>query len=450
MPEKRREESFPVFGEKMQISGWSRCPTIEARVFSCFSYEDVKACLSEEGSMIVHALGRSYGDCSLAPRVIHTPPMSRIIDFDRQKGVVRCQAGLSIAELVETILPHGWFPAVTPGTSHVTIGGAIASDVHGKNHHVAGSFSTYVESIELMTADGRVCRCSPRENSDLFRATCGGMGLTGVIVAATLRLKRVKSGQIITERVRARNLEEACEQFELLSDWTYLVAWVDCFPADGEPGRCLLLMGEHANEEGLIGNTKMKSPQCPSFLSRFLNPFSGRLFNSLYYGLSGRTFAGRRKRVSLFSFFYPLDRLAGWNRLYGKAGPIQYQFVMPTEACPQGLYAVLKKSLESGHIPLLGVLKLFGSANSNLLSFPMKGYTLALDFMVRPGLFKLLDELDRIVVDHGGRIYLAKDARMPAEMLEAGYPGLARFCQIRKQNGLQQRFMSLQSIRLGL
>lgn len=431
----------------MELSGWGGFPKTEARIVSCGSPRDVAECLARQGQWIARGLGRSYGDSALAAQVMETTGMFRILDFQAGEGRVTCEAGLSLDRLIDAILPYGWFLPVTPGTRHVTVGGAIAGDVHGKNHHVAGCFGEWVESIDLVPADGQAVRCSATHNTDLFRATCGGMGLTGVITGATLRLTPVQSAFMKTRIVKARDLAHACEQFETFAKWPYLVAWVDCLARGPESGRSLLIMGDHSEKGGFGRGKTADLPACPSFLSPLLNRSSAKIFNALYYRLTGR---GGSEFTGLDRFFYPLDRVSCWNRLYGNNGLIQYQFVLPKAAGVKGLSAAFDVIRRSEHKPFLAVLKLMGKQNANFLSFPLEGYTLALDFKNRAGLLPLLDRLDQVVRDYGGRIYLAKDARMPAHMVRTGYPRLNDFLRVRKTYDPSERFGSLQSKRLGL
>lgn len=431
----------------MLLSGWGRYPRITSFARSVERAEELPGLLAE-GSVAVRALGRGYGDCALGPRALLTRRLSRIHDFDPASGIVSCEAGVGLHELIDVFLPRGWFPAVTPGTKYVSVGGAIAADVHGKNHHVRGCFSQCVESFDLALPDGSVKRCSPTENAELFRATCGGMGLTGLILSARVRLAPAPSAFIEQRTLKSRDLRETFELFEASGQATYSVAWIDCLARGRDLGRCLLMLGEHAESaprrqpRGLPLNMPV---ELPGFV---LNKHSVRLFNHLYYNrVRGRE---TRSLVGVDGFFYPLDAIGHWYRLYGRKGFTQYQFVLPKDASFEGLAAVLERIARAGQGSFLAVLKLFGPENDNPLSFPREGYTLALDFAIEPRLFPLLDELDRVVLDHGGRFYLAKDARMTRETFEAGYPRVGAFRALRKGLGLDRSFATLQSQRLEL
>jgi decaprenylphospho-beta-D-ribofuranose 2-oxidase len=431
------------------ISGWGNYPVVEAKQHVVRDVEKLRSFLASDSCLkIARGLGRSYGDSSLAEAVILTRPYGCITAFDEEKGVVGCEAGVSLEELIEAVLPRGWFLKVTPGTMHITVGGAIASDVHGKNHHTAGCFSESVLSFELLLADGSIVSCSKNENPDLFRATCGGMGLTGVILHATLQLQKVSSARIRQMTIKAKNLAEIFRAFAEYASWPYSVAWIDCLASGESLGRSLLMVGDHVQGGELRYEIKKPLSLPFHFPSWWLNRYSVSLFNHLYYGR--RRASPKEETVGIDSFFYPLDAVANWNQMYGRNGFTQYQCVMPVDASQEGLRAILQKIGRSGMGSFLAVLKLFGKANENCLSFPMTGYTLALDFKVQDRVFALLNELDSIVRDHGGRLYLTKDVRMAQSMMHKGYPKLEQFLNIREKYGLKEKFHSLQSQRLEL
>ncbi len=402
--------------------------------------------LLNEGSVIAHGLGRSYGDSALNERVLFTRRLNALLSFDPAAGVLACESGVSLADVIDTFLPKGWFLPVTPGTKFVTVGGAIAGDVHGKNHHKAGCFSNFVLSFRLMLPDGSVVRCSEHENRDLFLATCGGMGLTGLLLSAELKLKPVTSSWIRQKTLKAKNLREVFDCFEQYGSWTYSVAWLDALAGPRDLGRSILMLGEHAHDGGRADHGR-KAASIPFDLPGFfLNTRTARLFNDFYYHRV--PVGGAESMVPIEKFFYPLDAVRNWNRIYGSGGFIQYHFVLPREASFEGLQAVLNRANSSGLASFLAVLKLCGPANSNYLSFPQEGYSLALDFKVEERLFPLLRELDRVVLDHGGRFYLCKDALMSPEVFRKGYPNWERFGKLRRELGLLDKFSSLQSRRL--
>ena len=433
----------------MQITGWGKYPVIEASLCHPQSHRQVKDCLEEDFSGISRGMGRSYGDSSLAAQVVDVLPLNHILGFDSETGIVSCQAGVTLADLLSVFVPKGWFLPVTPGTKFVSVGGAIASDVHGKNHHIDGSFTDHLVEMLVMLADGNILTCSPSQNSDLFHATCGGMGLTGVILQASFRLKPINSSFIDEVTYKAPNLAAILELFEQYADSTYSVAWIDCSSRGKQMGRSLLMLGEHAPEDlecRTTGKSKLTLPvELPNST---LNRYTIRAFNNIYYHRIMRS--KRKRRIHYEPYFYPLDSINHWNRLYGRNGFTQYQFVLPREAGKQGLHAILKRIVDSHRGSFLSVLKAFGPENANYISFPKAGYTLALDFKLDAGIFEFLNELDRIVLDYGGRLYLTKDVRMGEAMFKDSYPRWQQFHEVRQKYGAIDTFNSLQSQRLGI
>ena len=434
----------------MKIYGWGRYPVEDAEVYAPLTTADIQEYLTQKkhAGITPRGFGRSYGDSSLGNHVVNMRWLDHLVAFDDTAGLIRCNSGVTLAKLLEVIVPRGWFLPVTPGTRFVTVGGAIASDVHGKNHHVAGCFCDHVETVDVLIDVGTIVHCSRTEHPDLFHATCGGMGLTGIVLSAELRLKPIKSAFIERTTFKARNLAEVVELFDAHADSTYSVAWIDCVSGGSSLGRSLLMTGEHS-EHGSLGVKGTSNISLPFDMpSGLLNRFSVKAFNTLYYyRIRSRQESGR---VHYAPFFYPLDSLGDWNRVYGKHGFTQYQFVVPKDTGVEGLSRILKMIVDSGRGSFLAVLKVFGKQNGNLLSFPMEGYTLALDFKIEPGLFELLDTLDSMVVDYGGRLYLTKDARMSAATFQKGYPATESFQAVRESYGTKGTFVSHQSKRLGL
>ena len=338
------------------------------------------------------------------------------------------------------------------------LGGAIASDVHGKNHHKDGSFSDHLISMDVMTSDGKAVTCSKTVNADLFKATCGGMGLTGIILNASFKLKRIETAYIKQTTIKAINIDETMDLFEKHGNFTYSVAWIDCLSKKENLGRSILMLGEHAdsgdikdlkvskNALALKKKTALNIPV--KFPNSILNSATARCFNFLYYHKHPDGI--HESIVDYDSFFYPLDSIRNWNRIYGSRGFTQYQFVLPYDMSKEGLKKILTIISNSGRGSFLAVLKLFGKKNDNLLSFPMEGYTLALDFPITPGLFPFLDSLDKIVLDYGGRLYLSKDARMGRDMFIRGYEGAGRFIIAKHRLDKNNKFQSFQSKRLGV
>jgi FAD/FMN-containing dehydrogenase len=443
----------------MQLSNWGNFPRIDTCVKRLADDKAIANEIRKAQSSVARGLGRCYGDSALnRDLVLSMLSLAHLIDFDESTGLLTCEAGMDLSSILDVFLPRGWFLPVTPGTRFITVGGAIASDIHGKNHHVAGSFSRHVSWFDLLTADGNVVRCSRSLPPELFHATCGGQGLTGVILRAAFTLQRVDSAFIRQETIKAANLDEIMEQFEASDSWTYSVAWIDCLQSGKSLGRSALMRGEHAHPDELKdkmakkpfrrkNGTKLNVPiDFPSFA---LNTLSVKAFNALYYSRFPE--GVRESIVTLDSFFYPLDAVGNWNRVYGKRGFTQYQFVLPKEAARKGLKRILERIAASGQGSFLAVLKLFGPGDPGYLSFPMEGWTLALDFPICKRLFPLLDELDAIVLDHGGHHYLTKDARLDADVFAASYgERINLFRRVKSQYDPDSFFTSLQSERLGL
>lgn len=417
---------------------------------------DLKAAVAK-GPLVARGLGRAYGDSALNQNsTIDMVRFNRLLGFDPQSGILTTEAGVSLAEIIDVFLARGWFPPVTPGTKFVTVGGIIASDVHGKNHHKVASFGKFVEWFDLLGPDGEVSRCSADENPEMFGHTIGGMGLTGIILRAAIRMQRVETAWIRQETRPLANLSTAMAAFEAADDWTYSVAWIDCLSRGDGLGRSLLQLGEHALVNDLGGARReapFKTPRKrkinipvngPAWV---LNKWSVRAFNALYYRKGLRS--SGRSLVDWDSFFYPLDAVLNWNRIYGHRGFAQFQCVVPPEQAYQGISALLEAIAVSGQAPFLAVLKRFGQQDSPI-SFPMEGYTIALDFPVSPKVLALLQTLDRIVIEHGGRFYLAKDARMSRETAAQSDNRIAAFRSMRETTGTLKTFTSRQSDRLSL
>jgi FAD/FMN-containing dehydrogenase len=373
-----------------------------------------------------YGLGRSYGDSCLndGGALIDTSRLSRLIFFDSERGIVRAEAGISLEQLLSVIVPRGWFLPVSPGTQFVTLGGAVANDIHGKNHHRAGTFGCHVRRFELWRSDGARSECSPEENAELFRATIGGLGLTGLISWVEIQLVRIASPYLQMERIRFRSLDEylALEN-ESSADYEYTVSWVDCLQSGPTRG---LFQRANFSEGGAARKSRLPL-RVPFDMPAFaLNSIAVKLFNQSIFHLQ------RRDRIlrstHYVPFFYPLDRVFDWNRIYGKRGFYQYQFLVPTEA-EDVFREILRRISSSRQGSFLVILKKFGKRTSpGLMSFPREGLTLALDFPNRgQTTLDLLDELDNLVEQAGGRVYPAKDARMSPASFQLYYPQWKEF-----------------------
>lgn len=431
----------------MRVSGWGRFPVVEGDLLSVRSYDDVAAAVAT-GPVTARGLGRSYGDSALGRRMLDLTGLDRFLAFEEATGTLTCEAGVSLSEILRVMVPRGWFLPVTPGTRFVTVGGAIASDVHGKNHHRDGSFADHVSSFRLLVGSGEVLDVSRTSHPDLFAATCGGMGLTGVVLDATFTLRPVRSRNVDETVIKAPGLDAALDAFDLHSSVTYSVAWIDLVATGARLGRSLVMLGEHADDGHLGAGGKGGLPVPVDAPAVLLNRATVTAFNALYYGRVRQQVT--RHRVGYEPFFHPLDKLAHWNRLYGRQGFVQHQFVLPRHAGRGPLREALETIVASGLASPLAVLKVFGEGNDSMLGFPMPGYTLAVDLKAVPEALRLCRTLDRLVLEAGGRIYLTKDSRMTPETFAACYPRLEEFQDVRRRYGATGLFVSAQAERLGV
>jgi len=430
-----------------RISGWGNYSQQEAQLLTPSSCASLLAVVKQETTLIARGLGRSYGDSANAAKVLQTSYRDRFIEFNENTGRLTAEAGISLREILKVIVPRGWFLPVTPGTSYVTLGGALASDVHGKNHHSSGTFGQHVKSISMVLGTGEVVTASEDENPDLFHATCGGMGLTGVILSATIQLITIRSSLINQKTIKADCIETACEAFEENINATYSVAWIDCLAKGKSLGRSVLMLGEHAEEGGL--EVDIKDPVSVPFNtpSALLNSITMKTFNGAYWHKAKHN---RTQIVPLMPYFYPLDSIGNWNRIYGKAGFLQFQCVIPKSDGVANMRKLLTEVANSGEGSFLAVLKQFGKANDNLLSFPTEGYTLALDFRLNESTMQIVSRLEAMTLDMGGRLYLTKDAVMQESTFKATYPNWEKFEAVREKYGATGKFSSAQSKRLGI
>ncbi len=434
------------FQSRQDYVAWGRAHRFEHAVARpCFADEPARllAGLGEGQSVLPYGMGRSYGDSCLNrdQRLIDMRGLDRFIAFDRDTGVLTCEAGVTIAAILRLATgpaqgPGSWFIPVTPGTKFVTVGGAIANDVHGKNHHGAGCFGSHVLRLRLLRSDGAILDCGPDENADLFRATIGGLGLTGLILSATLQLKRVSGPWMESEDIRYRTLEDFFRLAEDSAGWEYTVAWIDCLARGDQLGRGIFTRSRHADADAgrAAGAGRPARPAMEPRLSMpvdlpgfALNPLSVAAFNALYW----RRVPLRpvRRVVHYDPVFYPLDAIGHWNRLYGRRGFFQYQCAVPAATARDALPVLLGAISAAGAGSFLAVLKTLGDRPSpGMLSFPLPGATLALDFPNNgASTHALLDRLDAIVRAAGGRIYPAKDGRVSAGDFQRAYPGWRDF-----------------------
>lgn len=421
--------------------------------------ESIRSRANAEPTLLARGLGRSYGDAALNGdgEVILQERLNRIRSFDESTGLLDCEAGVTVADILESFMPRGFVIPVTPGTRHVTLGGAIASDVHGKNHHCDGSILSFVDDISLMRADGCAVRCSRSEREELFLATAGGQGLTGIILDLRLRLRRVESSRVVVRTERARDLDHAFSIFDRLdAEHSYSVAWLDCTRRRAPIGTALVMHGRHAEIGDLPAALRAAPWELPRQRVRGIPLFAPSFaLNRLSVGCFNRLHAWReREGVSLESFdhfMYPLDGLDRWNRLYGRRGFVQHQCVLPEATARAGIRRLLERTVRHDPTSFLTVLKRMGRESGGPLSFPMPGWTLAMDLPnTGESLRRLVRDLDEITLDAGGRVYLAKDSTLSPESFRAMYPRLDEFRRIKAEVDPWCRFDSTLARRLGI
>ncbi|MFF1276502.1 FAD-binding protein [Streptomyces marokkonensis] len=448
--------------DTVSVTGWGRTAPTAARLIRPRTYEEAALAVRECGPRggIARGLGRAYGDAAqnAGGAVLDMTGLDRVHAIDADGGTVLCDAGVSLHRLMEVLLPLGWFVPVTPGTRYVTVGGAIGADIHGKNHHVSGSFSRHVLSFELLTADGRVGTVVP--GTPLFEATAGGMGLTGVVLTATIRLQPVETSLMSVDTERATDLDDLMARLTGTDHrYRYSVAWIDLLARGRATGRAVLTRGDHAPLDALPRGTRARGeplsfrtsrlPAAPAFVPEgLLSRTTVGLFNELWYRKAPRARTGQLQRIP--AFFHPLDGVPHWNRVYGRGGFVQYQFVVG-HGREDTLRRIVRRISARRCPSFLAVLKRFGEADPGWLSFPVPGWTLALDVPASlPGLSGFLDELDEEVAGAGGRVYLAKDSRLRPELLAAMYPRLDDFRALRAELDPRGVFTSDLSRRLHL
>ncbi len=427
-----------------KVTNWGNYPLVKKKIVAEEDYGKIREFLKNHNEVIARGNGRCYGDAALGEAIFSTKKLNKFISFDRINGVLECESGVLLSEILEVILPQGYFLAVTPGTKFVTLGGAIASNIHGKNHHAEGNFSECVLEFNIMIENGEILTCSREENTDKFWSTMGGMGLTGIILSAKIKLRNIETAYIRQESIKADNLDEIFHLFEESEDWTYTVAWIDCLQKGKNIGRSILLRGEFALRAELTGKVaenplrikKKINPTIPFYFPGFvLNSLSIKAFNFLYFNKQRKK--NQQKMVDYETFFYPLDFINNWNKIYGKGGFIQYQMVIPKDKGKEGMSKILETIGRSGQGSFLAVLKLFGKNNPEAYnSFPFEGYTLALDFKVNRQLVQLVSNLDKIVEEFGGRIYRTKDSMSKSSLTNY------------LKNTESSKFVSLQSKRI--
>lgn len=413
-----------------QLLSWNRLPQCSPDKIHTLTEHAIPDLTHAPHPLLVYGNGRSYGDVCLNDRgtLLHTFALDRFISFDRKNGVLRCESGVPLQSILQLVVPHGWFLSSTPGTQYATIGGALANDVHGKNHHAHGSFGHHVRAFELIRSTGEVLLCRPDQNAEMFRATIAGLGLTGLLSWVEIQLIPVNNPCMWVESQRFSNLEHFWQlNKEAEQNWPYTVAWIDCLASGNSQGRGILFTGKHAANQTHLPSYRARSKRVPFDPPiSLVNRLSLRSFNALYYR---QPLKPQGSLCHYTPYFYPLDAIQDWNRIYGHKGFYQYQCVLPPEVAPEATAQLLNAIAQSGQGSFLAVLKTFGTQESvGLLSFARPGTTLALDF---PNLgnktLQLFHRLDAIVSEAGGALYPAKDARMPASLFQSGFPNWERF-----------------------
>jgi FAD/FMN-containing dehydrogenase len=438
------------------LSGWGNIPRSANKVIYARDPRDLVRL--PEDQILPRGLGRSYADQATNTNhvVLKMEKMNHFLAFDEVNGVLSCEAGVSLEEVIFHFAPRGWFPMITPGTKYITIGGAIANDVHGKAHHADGSFVNCVYDFTILLADGSILRASREENADLFWANFGGLGLLGIILTATVQLRRIETTYFKQKAYAAKNLDEMLDAIhENEREYSSSVAWIDPMARGKSLGRGVLTMGNHALLSDLPEKLKKeplkvgKKPMLtvPFYLPAFiLNPFTISILDVVLYWMQKSA-----PSISHYDkFFYPLDMINDWNRGYGKRGFIQYQFVIPMEGGRKNIRTLLTEVTESNCIPFLNVLKKFGKGQGGLLSFPFEGYTFAIDFPITPQLKPFTKKLDQMVLEMGGRIYLGKDAYLDEATFKAMYPQYVEWLAIKRKYDPLNVFSSDLARRIGL
>lgn len=432
-----------------ELTGWGRVLKAQCLAARPERQSELASSFLADGSLLAFGAGRSYGDVALnsGGRAVITTRLNRLLAFDPQTGVLVAEPGVTFGDLFATFLPLGFAPPVAPGTGFATLGGGVANDVHGKNHHIQGSLGQHLEWLDLRLPSGECRRLARVDNSPLWRATLGGLGLTGLVERVALRLKRVPSNALQVRKRRIADLDEFLQAFAEHSKTEYVVGWIDALARGRHLGRGILETAT-PTDRGL-DPVALKHRRVPIDLPGIaLNSMTVRAFNAIYRRRVPA--AGSETAMHYAKFLFPLDALHDWNRIYGRRGFHQFQCVLPFEAGSVALRVLLERIARSGQGSFLAVLKAMGDRGAGHLSFPLPGYTLALDFPNAPGVGGLMSELERITADHGGRIYLAKDATLHASLLPAMYPELDHFRAVLDEIDPQGRLASDLSRRLNI
>ena len=427
-----------------KIKSWAKYYFGNYRIYQPRKIDDVKELLSKNPKLISAGGFRSYGDSAINEVIINSKYFNKIISFDEERGILKAESGITINEMIKFLLPKGWFLKVTPGTKFATLGGCIASDVHGKEHHKEGCFSKNLIKIKLLINKQDVIEFDGTSHPDLFKATCGGMGLTGFIIEAEIQCKKIKSSYIIFNKVVNYNIDEVFSCFEKYSNSNYSVAWLDTKKTKNNY-KSIFTHGDFCDKPKLKleNNLILKIP----INIKVINNLTIKLFNSFYFFWN--LLNPKRGKVNYEGFFYPLDKIKNWYKLYGKNGFLQYQFIIPKENAKEAILEILDYLNNINCLSSLAVLKLHGNKNSNYMSFPISGYSLAMDFPYSKRINAILTELDKIVLKYKGRVYLSKDTRLSSFYFSKFYNQFEEVINVRKKYNIFN-FSSNQSKRIGI
>ena len=428
------------------IQSWAKEYGGDYKLYYPKNVEDIKLIISKKANIIPAGSFRSYGDSAINNSIIKSKFLNKIINFDEKKGILRVQAGSRLKDIINFIVPKGWFLNVTPGTKYATIGGCIASDVHGKEHHKYGCFSESLTKIKLLINKNEIIEFDKKSNSDLFYATCGGMGLTGFIVEAEIKCLKIQSSQIYYKKVLNDNLDNLFLCFENYNDYNYSVAWIDTIKRN-RGYKSIFTCGNFSDNLNLSLSIRKKTKINIPIKFKIVNKFTTFLFNKFYFFFNSLN--SKKGYMNFDKFFYPLDNIKNWYKLYGKNGFIQYQLIVPKNNGKEALLQILNYLNIADNPSSLAVLKLHGKQNNNYISFPIEGYSLAMDFPYSKNIIKILENIDEIVLKFGGRVYLTKDSILRKDKFKRFYPN---FCEVKKviKKYKIAEFSSFQSQRIGI
>jgi len=431
------------------MSGWGRYGNYKTKVYRPKTIDEIKKKLNDSSvnTFICRGLGRSYGDSSINDRIIDLSKLIKKLKISTKKKEIECTSNFSIKELLPIILKEQFFLNVTPGTQYVTIGGAIASDIHGKNHHKDGSFCDYVSEIKMLLANGKIIKCSKTKNKKLFFSICGGMGLTGIILSAKIQLLKIPSNFIKETIIKSTSLKETLNYFKQYNQKKYLVSWIDTNAKKGNLGRGIIYIGEHIEykNDSLVKHNSLKIPfNFPNF---FLNNFFLKLLSKIYF-LKNLKF--KERIVELKKYFYPLDNIENWNKIYGVLGFVQIQILLRNQNAAINLKKIILFFQKKNQVSFVSTLKKMGKKNKNLLSFPDNGYTITFDVKNNANLVIFHYELEKILKKMNAKFYLTKDALMTKEYFQMNCSNISKFIRYKKIYDPKFKFTSYQSKRLSI